>query len=95
MSQLFHPSTNTFAKVSIFGAVFIIAAALWVFLSIERSPYVTQAQVVREQPIPFSHRHHVSQLGIDCRYCHTTVEESNFAGIFYRRILTGYRRNTR
>ena len=81
MPQLFHPSTNTFAKVSIFGAVFIIAAALWVFLSIERSSYVTQAQVVREQPIPFSHRHHVSQLGIDCRYCHTTVEESNFAGI--------------
>ncbi len=81
MSQLFHPSTNTFAKVSIFGAVFLIAAVLWIFLSIERSPYVTQAQVVREQPIPFSHRHHVSQLGIDCRYCHTTVEESNFAGI--------------
>ena len=81
MSQLFHPSTNTFAKVSIFGAVFIIAAALWILLSIERSSYVTQAQVVREQPIPFSHRHHVSQLGIDCRYCHTTVEESNFAGI--------------
>jgi len=81
MPQLFHPSTNTFAKVSIFGAVFLMAAVLWIFLSIERSSYVTQAQVVREQPIPFSHRHHVSQLGIDCRYCHTTVEESNFAGI--------------
>ncbi len=81
MPQLFHPSTNTFAKVSIFGAIFLIAAVLWVFLSIERSSYVTQAGVVREQPIPFSHRHHVSQLGIDCRYCHTTVEESNFAGI--------------
>jgi hypothetical protein len=81
MSQIFHPSTNTFSKVSIFGAVFFVGALAWVALTIERSPYVTQASVVREQPVPFSHRHHVSQLGIDCRYCHTSVEESNFAGI--------------
>ncbi len=81
MAQVFHPSTNTFSKVTIFGAVFILAAVAWIFASIERSPYVTQARVVRPQPVPFSHRHHVSQLGIDCRYCHTSVEESNFAGI--------------
>jgi hypothetical protein len=81
MAQLFHPSTNTISKVSIFGAVFFAGALLWIVLVIERSPYVTQASVVREQPVPFSHRHHVSQLGIDCRYCHTAVEESNFAGI--------------
>jgi len=81
MPQLFHPSTNTFSKVTIFGAVFFIAAGLWVMLTMERSSYVTQAGVVREQPVPFSHRHHVNQLGIDCRYCHTSVEESSFAGI--------------
>lgn len=81
MGQVFHPSTNTFSKVTIFGAVFILAALAWVALSIQRSSYVTQARVVREQPVPFSHRHHVSQLGIDCRYCHTSVEESSFAGI--------------
>jgi len=81
MPQIFHPSTNTFSKVSIFGAVFFIGGLLWIVAVIERSPYVTQASVVREQPVPFSHRHHVSQLGIDCRYCHTSVEESNFAGI--------------
>ena len=40
-----------------------------------------QAGVVREQPVPFSHEHHVSGLGIDCRYCHTSVEVSGFAGI--------------
>ncbi len=81
MPQLFHPSTNTFSKVTIFGAVFFIAAGLWVMLTVERSSYVTQAEVVREQPVPFSHRHHMNQLGIDCRYCHTSVEESSFAGI--------------
>ncbi|MGH7600545.1 MAG: cytochrome c3 family protein, partial [bacterium] len=81
MPQIFHPSTNTFSKVSIFGAVFFVGGLLWIFAVIERSSYVTQASVVREQPVPFSHRHHVSQLGIDCRYCHTSVEESNFAGI--------------
>lgn len=81
MAQFFHPSTNTFSKVTIFGAVFFIAAGLWVMLTVERSSYVTQAKVVQEQPVPFSHRHHVSQLGLDCRYCHTSAEESAFAGI--------------
>jgi hypothetical protein len=46
-----------------------------------KSPYATQAQVARHQPVPFSHKHHVSGLGMDCRYCHTSVEESAFAGI--------------
>lgn len=81
MSQIFHPSTNTFSKVTIFGTMFFLAALGWIVLAIERSSYVTQASVVREQPVPFSHRHHVSDLGIDCRYCHTSVEESPFAGI--------------
>jgi hypothetical protein len=81
MSQVFHPSTNTISKVSIFGAVFFLAALGWLVLKIERSSYVTQANVARPQPVPFSHKHHVAGLGIDCRYCHTTVEESSFAGI--------------
>jgi hypothetical protein len=81
MAQIFHPSTNTLSRLSIFGAVFVLAALLWLFAAIERSPYLTQADVVREQPVPFSHKHHVNGLGIDCRYCHTTVEESAFAGI--------------
>ncbi len=81
MAQIFHPSTNTLSKVSIFGAVFFVGGFLWLMLVLERSSYVTQANVVREQPVAFSHRHHVGQLGIDCRYCHTSVEESAFAGI--------------
>src|SRR5690349_21793753 len=81
MAQIFHASTNTFSKVSIFGAAFFVAAILFVFGVVIRSPYVTQVNVVREQPVQFSHEHHVRGLGIDCRYCHTSVEESSFAGI--------------
>ncbi len=81
MAQIFHPSTNTFSKVSIFGGIFFIGVLLWAFGALERSSYMTRSNVVLEQPVPFSHRHHVTQLGIDCRYCHTSVEESNFAGI--------------
>jgi hypothetical protein len=81
MPQIFHPSTNTLSKLSIFGALFLIGGLLWVSAGVNRSPYVTQAQVAREQPVQFSHAHHVGGIGIDCRYCHTSVEESNFAGI--------------
>jgi hypothetical protein len=81
MSQIFHPSTNTLSKVSIFGAVFFLIGAIFVVDEINRSPYVTQVTVARQQPVPFSHKHHVAGIGIDCRYCHTSVETSSFAGI--------------
>lgn len=81
MAQIFHPSTNTISKVSIFGGVFILAGLTWLGLTLVRSYYVTQVGLTVEQPVPFSHEHHVSGLGIDCRYCHTSVEESSFAGI--------------
>ena len=81
MSQIFHRSTNTLSRLSIYGAVFVLAGLGWVGLEVNRSPYVTQAFVARSQPVPFSHKHHVQGLGIDCRYCHTSVEDSSFAGI--------------
>jgi hypothetical protein len=81
MSQIFHRSANTIAKVSIFGAVFFIAALLGLFAKINRSPWMTQAGVARAQPLQFSHERHVAGNGIDCRYCHTSVETSSFAGI--------------
>ena len=81
MAQIFHRSTNTISRATIFGAVFIVAALFWAAAQIQRSPYVTYAGVVRPQPAPFSHQHHVAGLGIDCRYCHTSVENSRFAGI--------------
>jgi hypothetical protein len=81
MSQIFHKSFNTIAKVSILGGVFILGALGWFLYEANRSPYMTQVGVAREQPVPFSHKHHVQGLGIDCRYCHTSVEDGPFAGI--------------
>lgn len=81
MAQIFHPSFNTLSKVSIFGAVFFLGAAVWGWDTLLRSSYATQVNVAREQPVPFSHKHHVAGLGIDCRFCHHTVEVSAFAGI--------------
>ncbi len=57
------------------------AGVLLIILALNRSSYVTQAMDVREQPIPFSHKHHVEGLGIDCRYCHTAADVSSSAGI--------------
>jgi len=81
MPNVFHPAMNTISRVSIFGAVFFLAGAVWLAWILVRTPYVTEAGVIREQPVPFSHQHHVSDIGIDCRYCHTSVEESAYAGI--------------
>src|SRR5437764_688130 len=81
MSQVFHRSTNSISRFTIFGAVFVLLALAWVGEEIQRSAYVNYLGVAQIQPVPFSHQHHVGALGIDCRYCHTSVENSSFAGI--------------
>src|SRR4030095_2609326 len=81
MAQIFHRSTNTISRVSVFGGIGIIAVLVTTLAAINRSSYVTDVGVARSQPVQFSHKHHVSDDGIDCRYCHTSVEESSFAGI--------------
>jgi hypothetical protein len=81
MSQIFHRSANTLSRLSIFGAVLVAAGLLGVAGEVNRSSWVTEANVRREQPIQFSHERHVAGNGIDCRYCHTSVESSAFAGI--------------
>ncbi len=80
MPQIFKPTANAFARLSIaigFGAV---VGSLVVLDLLTRSPYGTEVNVAREQPVAFSHKHHAN-MGIDCRYCHTSVEEGAFAGI--------------
>src|SRR3954464_8360748 len=79
--QIFHRSANVISRASIYVGIFTAAFALWTCIQIQRSPYVTYAGIARPQPAPFSHEHHVTALGIDCRYCHTSVETSTFAGI--------------
>jgi|SRR3954467_15336647 hypothetical protein len=81
MPQIFHRSFNTVSRVSI--VVVVVAAGLAFFAAeqMQRSGYVSWQGVHREQPVPFSHKRHVGGNGIDCRYCHTSVETSSFAGI--------------
>jgi hypothetical protein len=81
MPQIFHHSTNTLAKLSIFGGVFILLAAIWAVAEINRSSWNTGQWIEREQPVQFSHKHHSGDDGIDCRYCHTSVETSSDAGM--------------
>jgi hypothetical protein len=80
--QIFHRSSNVIAKLSILGLVVVggfLAWLIWTLLG--DSPYVTRQGEILHQPVPFSHEHHVSGLGIDCRYCHTSVEKSASAGM--------------
>jgi hypothetical protein len=81
MPQIFRPSMNVYSKAAAFGGLLTLPILLWVCLLYTRSSYGTDAGIVRVQPVPFSHEHHVGILGIDCRYCHTSVEYSSFAGI--------------
>jgi hypothetical protein len=81
MAQIFHRSMNTFSRVSIFGSFFFLALFAWVCNVYTRSSFGTGQGEVVVQPVPFSHEHHVGVLGIDCRYCHTSVEHSSFAGL--------------
>ncbi|ARU41939.1 cytochrome C [bacterium] len=81
MAQIFKPYANSIASASLLIAagaplVLLVSGSL-----ITRSPANTKATVPIDQPVPFSHKHHVKELGIDCRYCHTTVEEQAHASV--------------
>src|ERR1700684_4375594 len=80
MPQIFKASTNSLARTSLIVTVLAIGGlggAL--FEIIANSSYATRQGEAREQPIPFSHAHHVGSMGIDCRYCHTGVDNSQHA----------------
>src|ERR1051325_9399283 len=81
MARVFHRSTNTLSRVSIFGFVFLLVALAWVTITIGRSAYLTNVGVAQAPPVPFSHDHHVSDLGVDCHYCQRSVEKSPLAGL--------------
>lgn len=81
MSQIFHPSVNVISKIIIAGSILLLLGVAGLAYLYVRSPYITEIGLVKAQPVPFSHQLHVGSVGLDCRYCHASVEESNFAGI--------------
>jgi hypothetical protein len=81
MSALFPPWTNTVARLSILcTAIGLVGFFAFLFLWV-RSPLFTGVDSPTEQPVEFDHRHHVADDGIDCRYCHDSVETSPSAGV--------------
>lgn len=80
MSQVFHRSANYWSRASIVGIILFLGFLAFAVVSISWSGYTTGQSVTVDQPVQFSHAHHVGSMGIDCRYCHTSVEKSAFAG---------------
>lgn len=78
---LFGPLANLFATLALCGAGIGVAAAVGLVWAVPRTDYRTQIGFARQQPVPFSHKHHVGGLGLDCRYCHYTVESTATAGM--------------
>src|SRR5581483_682140 len=81
MPQVFNRGANGLARMSLVILGLVVTSLALTLNELQRSPYVTREGERLEQPVPFSHQHHVAGLGLDCRYCHTSVENSNFAGI--------------
>jgi len=79
--QIFRPAANTIARVVLIAIVVGPFLLIGLAYAVMRSSYITGQNVALHQPIPFSHKHHVGDDGIDCRYCHTSVEKSAFAGL--------------
>src|ERR1700727_3009914 len=81
MAQIFDRSSNSLTRISfvLFGVILIGVGVMLNYL--QRSPWVTRQGQHAEQPVPFSHKHHVQGLGLQCQYCHTSVEKSSYAGI--------------
>lgn len=81
MAQFFHKSANNLARISMVLAVVLGGVVFLVYTQVARSSYLTGRYLEKQQPVQFSHKHHVGDDGIDCRYCHTTVETTASAGM--------------
>jgi hypothetical protein len=81
MAQVFDRSSNGLARMSLVLTGLIVIALGVALNSLQRSPWVTRQGQRPDQPVPFSHKHHVEGLGLQCQYCHTSVEKSSYAGI--------------
>lgn len=81
MAQIFKPSANSITAATLIGAAIGVPTVWLAIAGLSRSPANTKVDVPLNQPVPFSHQHHAWELGIDCRYCHTSVEKSDYAGL--------------
>jgi hypothetical protein len=81
MAQVFDRSSNALARASLVLSGLIVIALGVTLNSLQRSPWVTRQGQRPDQPVPFSHKHHVEGLGLQCQYCHVSVEKSSYAGI--------------
>lgn len=81
MAQIFDRSSNALARASLVLTGLLVIALGVTLDQLQRSPWVTRQGQRPEQPVPFSHKHHVTGLGLQCQYCHTSVEKSSYAGI--------------
>lgn len=81
MAQIFDRSSNALARMSLVLTGLIVIALGVTLDELQRSPWVTRQGQRAAQPVPFSHKHHVVGLGLQCQYCHTSVEKSSYAGI--------------
>jgi hypothetical protein len=81
MAQIFDRSSNALARASLVLTGLIVIALGVTLDQLQRSPWVTRQGQRPDQPVPFSHKHHVQGLGLQCQYCHVTVEKSSYAGI--------------
>jgi hypothetical protein len=81
MTQIFRPYADTVVRVVLVAILVVPFFAIGIGYWTMRSQYITGENITLEQPVPFSHEHHVSGLGIDCRYCHSGVEQSAVAGV--------------
>ena len=81
MAQIFHRSSNSLSKVSVVASVVLLGGVVWAAYELNAGSFATGVDATVAQPVPFSHKHHVGDDGIDCRYCHTSVETSDFAGL--------------
>jgi hypothetical protein len=89
MSATFPPWSTAALRWAL-GLVVALVLSIPVGLMVwVRTPYVTSQLVPIEQPVPFDHRHHVLDDGIDCRYCHDTVDRSATAGLPATEVCMG------
>lgn len=89
MSQIFHPRMNLIVRGALLALILGLIGVAVLVANLVKSPLMTNVGVAKAQPVAYSHQQHVGGLGLDCRYCHSSVEESNTAGIPSTEICMG------